>query len=127
VLGDALRLVMAAVLAVSAIAKLATPASSIAALATFGVEGERLARVTWAALIAVELGLAIGIALGSALAAYLAAVLMALFAAAIALALRRGRAGAPCACFGPRSRVGSEAIGRNALLAAAFLVVAILP
>jgi methylamine utilization protein MauE len=48
---------------------------------------------------------------------------MALFAALTVGALLRGRAGAPCACFGPRSRVSWLGVLRNAGLAAAFAVV----
>jgi hypothetical protein len=127
VLSEAIRLAMAGVLLASSIAKLARPGASMAALSTFGVDGARRQGVVWAALIVAEAALAIGVAAGSALAAYLAAALLTAFAAAVALALRRGRAGAPCACFGVRSKVGQAAVGRNALLAAAFLIVAILP
>ena len=118
---------MAGVLLASSIAKLARPGASIAALSTFGIDGARRQGVVWTGLIVVEAALAIGVAAGSALAAYLAAALLTAFAAEVALALRRGRAGAPCACFGARSTVGQAAVGRNALLAAAFLIVAILP
>jgi len=78
---------MAGTLVVSSIAKLASPATSRAALATFGINGAGRQRAAWAALIVVEATLAIGVAAGSALAAYLAAGLMGLFAAALALAL----------------------------------------
>jgi hypothetical protein len=127
VLSEAIRLAMAGVLLASAIAKLASPGTSRAALATFGITGARRQRAAWAALIATETALAIGVAAGSPLAAYLAAGLMAAFAGALALALQAGQEGAPCACFGARSRVSRAAVGRNALLAAAFLIVAILP
>ena len=118
---------MSGVLVVSSVAKLASPSSTRAALATFGIVGELRQRVAWTLLVAGELALAAGVAAGSPLAAYLAAGLMAAFAGALALALQRGRAGAPCACFGARSRVSTAAVGRNALLAAGFLVTAILP
>jgi methylamine utilization protein MauE len=127
VLSEAIRLAMAAVLLASAIAKLASPGTSRAALATFGITGARRQQAAWAVLIATETALAIGVAAGSPLAAYLAAGLMAAFAGALALALQAGQEGAPCACFGARSRVSRAAVGRNALLAAAFLIVAILP
>jgi hypothetical protein len=52
---------------------------------------------------------------------------MALFALALAVALARGRGGAPCACFGSRSTVSAQSLGRNALLAAAFLVAPLVP
>jgi GNAT superfamily N-acetyltransferase len=127
VLSEAIRLAMAGVLVVSSVAKLASPSSTRAALATFGVVGELRQRVAWTLLVAGELALAAGVAAGSPLAAYLAAGLMAAFAGALALALQRGRAGAPCACFGARSRVSTAAVGRNVLLAAGFLLTAILP
>ncbi|MEZ5121996.1 MAG: hypothetical protein R2736_10550 [Solirubrobacterales bacterium] len=52
---------------------------------------------------------------------------MAAFAVAQAVALARGRRGAPCACFGARSTVGPAAIVRNVLLAAAFAALPFLP
>ena len=107
--------------------KLASPASSRASLATFDVEGERLRWIGWAVLVAVELGLAAGVIAGSDQAAWLAAALMALFAAALVGAILRGRAGAPCACFGARSTVGWTSVARNVALAACFAVLPLLP
>ena len=107
--------------------KLASPGSSRAALATFEVEGEWLRWIGWAILVATELGLAIGIAAGSDGAAWLAAGLMALFAAALVGAILRGRAGAPCACFGSRSTVGWTSVVRNLALAAGFAALPLLP
>ena len=107
--------------------KLASPGSSRAALATFEVEGERLRWIGWAVLVATELGLAIGIAAGSDEAAWLAAALMAMFAAALVGAILRGRAGAPCACFGSRSTVGWTSVLRNLALAAGFAALPLLP
>ncbi len=43
------------------------------------------------------------------------------------VALLRGRAGAPCGCFGAKSRVGVGAVLRNALLAAAFAAAPSIP
>ena len=84
-------------LAAAAALKLASPRSSHEALATFGVPGGRIRWAVWSLVVAAELGLAAGVALGSATAAYLAAALLAGFAVAHVVALRRGRAGAPCA------------------------------
>ncbi len=64
---------------------------------------------------------------GSDGAAYAAAALMAMFALLLAGALMRGRAGAPCACFGARSRVTPFAVLRNLILAAGFAVLPSLP
>jgi hypothetical protein len=111
----------------AAIAKIASPDASRASLATFGIAGGRAQTVAWGALIAVELGLAIGVIAGSDTAAYLAAALMAMFAATLVGAILRGRAGAPCACFGARSTVGWTSVARNAVLAAAFAAIPSLP
>ena len=80
-----------------------------------------------ALLIGAELTLAVGVGAGSDLAAYLAAGLMALFGLLMIGVLLRGRAGAPCACFGARSVVGWPAVGRNFALAAAFAALPMLP
>jgi hypothetical protein len=121
------RLVLGGLLAGASVAKLASPATSRAALATFGVAGLRAQSVAWALLIVGELGLAAGVIAGSDTAAYLAAALMATFAATMIAAILRGRAGAPCACFGARSTVGWLSVGRNAVLAAAFAALPALP
>jgi thiol-disulfide isomerase/thioredoxin len=65
----------------------------------------------------------VAVALGSDFAAYAAAGLMLLFAALTLAALLRGRAGAPCACFGPRSKVSRLGVLRNVGLAAGFALV----
>jgi hypothetical protein len=121
------RLVLGGILAGASVAKLASPASSRAALSTFGIAGAQVQMVAWAVLIVCELGLAAGVIAGSATAAYLAAALMATFAATMIGAILQGRAGAPCACFGARSTVGWTAVARNAVLAAAFAVLPSLP
>jgi hypothetical protein len=118
-----LRVGLATVLAGAALAKLASPRANIAALSSFGFADGPLRPLAWAALIAVELALAVAVALGSDAAAYAAAGLMAMFAGLTIGALLRGRAGAPCACFGPRSTVSWLGVARNLALAAAFAVV----
>jgi hypothetical protein len=118
-----LRVGLGIVLAGAALAKLARPRESIAALSSFGFEGGALRPIAWASLIAIELGLALSVALGSDAAAYAAAALMLLFAALTAGALLRGRSGAPCPCFGPRSKVSWLGVLRNLALAAGFAAV----
>ena len=115
-----LRVGLGVVLASAALAKLASPRASIAAMASFGFDRGSLRPIAWAALIAIELGLGVGVALGSDSAAYLACGLMLLFAALTAGAILRGQAGAPCACFGPRSKVSWLGVLRNLVLAAGF-------
>lgn len=126
-LGLVARFVLALVLAGSAVLKLASPGSSRASLGTFGIEGEISRWGAWGLLVVIELGLAVGIIAGSDQAALLAAALMTMFAAALLGALLRGRAGAPCACFGSRSTVSWRSVGRNLALAACFAVLPLLP
>jgi hypothetical protein len=127
VLGLIARFVGALVLAGSAALKLASPGSSRAALATFDLEGERIRWLAWGVLVVTELALAVGVAAGSDEAAWLAAALLTLFSAALVGAILRGRAGAPCACFGSRSTVGWGAVLRNLGLAAGFALLPLLP
>ena len=120
-------MLLGGLLAGAAVAKLASPSSSRAALATFGIAERRSQAIAWVALIAAELALAAGVIAGSRTAAFLAAALMATFAATMVGAIARGRAGAPCACFGSRSTVSWGAVGRNAAAAAAFAALPFLP
>lgn len=120
-------LLLAAPLAVAAALKLAAPRTGVAALATFGLGHPGVRRAVWALVVAAELGLAAGVAWGSDVAAYGAAALMAVFAVAQGVALARGRRGAPCACFGARSRVTPGGIARASALAGAFAVLPLVP
>jgi hypothetical protein len=120
VAGEIFRIGLALVLAASALAKLASPASTRAAFGTFGIDREPARWAGWAVLIVTETALALGLVAGFDPAAYLGAALMACFAVALAIALGRGRAGAPCACFGSRSTVSRRAVVRAVALAAAF-------
>ena len=120
------RCALAAVLVFAAASKLASPRSSRAALATFGVGG-RASWPAWGGIVVTELALAAGVALGSTAAAFGAAGLLLAFAGALALALRRGRAGAPCACFGSRSRVSLRGVVRNVALALGFATLPFVP
>jgi hypothetical protein len=119
-------LVGGVVLLGAAALKAADGAGARAALATYGLHGETAARA-WAALVAVELGLAIGVGAGSDGAAWAAAGLLAAFALAQAVALISGRAGAPCACFGARGSLGRGTLARTVALAAGFAVLPQLP
>jgi len=125
--GVAVRLALAGVIGGAALLKLASPRTSAAALGTFGIDGAAMRWVAWGGLVAAELLLAAGVAAGSDEAALLAAAMLALFGLALIAAIQRGRAGAPCACFGARSTISWRAVGRNFALAAAFAVVPVLP
>jgi methylamine utilization protein MauE len=107
--------------------KLASGPGARAALATYGIRGETASSVAWATLVAVEAGLGVCVAAGAEGAAWAAAVLFLAFTLAQAGALMRGRAGAPCGCFGARGRVSRASVGRTALLAVAFAALPLLP
>jgi hypothetical protein len=117
-------LVLGLVLLASAVLKLADPAGTRAALATYGIPARGVA---WGALVAVEGALGVAVAAGVDAAAYAAAILLALFCGAQGVALAGGRAGAPCACFGARGRISRASVARAALLAAAFALLPLLP
>lgn len=101
-------------------------ASGRDALRSYGLEDARLRAAVWAAVIAAEAGLAVAVAV-EVEAALAAAALLGLFALAQVAAIARGRAGAPCGCFGGRSRLGWGSVSRTLLLAAAFAVLPFLP
>jgi hypothetical protein len=119
--------VLGLVLLASAAAKLVDPVGTRAALATYGVRRQDLARVVWGALVAVEAALAVAVGAGIEVAAYAAGGMLALFCAAQAAALARGRGGAPCACFGARGRVSRASLARTALLSVALAALPLLP
>ena len=118
---------LALVLLASAGLKLASGPGARAALATYGIRGENAAGVAWAALVALEAGLAVCIAAGAEAAAWAAAGLFAAFTLAQAVALMNGRSGAPCGCFGAHGRVSRASLARTALLAVAFAALPLLP
>ena len=68
--------------------------------------------MAWAALGAIEAGLAVCLIAGAEGAAWATAVLFTVFCAAQGVVLLQGRGGAPCACFGAKGRVGRASIGR---------------
>jgi hypothetical protein len=117
---------LAAVLGVAAASKLRSPRSAAAGLATFGIAAPMRLPAAFT-LVAVEAALAVGVAVGSDGASYGAAALVAVFALAVGSALARGARGAPCVCFGARSRVGSASLARNVGLAATLAVLPSLP
>jgi hypothetical protein len=121
------RTVLGALLAAAPMLKLAAPRRTRAALAIFGVRGERAQRSVFAASVVVELGLAAGVVAGLDAAAWAAAALQLALAGLLVRALRAGWAGAPCGCFGARSRVSWVAVARNLALAAGLAAVPFVP
>lgn len=119
--------VLGLVLLGSAGAKLAAPARTRAALATFGLTTPRARALAWGGTVAAEALIGVAVAAGFVVAAWAAASLMLAFAALLARALRAGRAGQPCGCLGARSRVSRIALGRALALAAAYALLPLVP
>jgi hypothetical protein len=117
---------LAAFLIVAAALKVRAFTSSASALETYGVPAP-LRRPAMVAVVALELVIAAALVAGVSAAAYAGAALLLVFAAVTGLALLRGKRGAPCGCFGARSRVGPGAVVRDLVLAAAFVAVPFLP
>ena len=117
-------LVLGALLVPAGALTLAVPAGTRAALA--GTYGIRRPELAFGLLVAVEIGLGALVAAGVELAAFAAALLFAGFALAQAWAIRSGRAGAPCACFGARGKVGQGSLARAALLGGALALLPLL-
>ena len=116
-----LRGAAGAILIASAIAKLATPARSRAALAPFAPPTRHGPTVVWGLVSAVELALGVAVSAGSSGAAYAAGALVLCFALALTGEILKGHAGRPCACFGPRGKVGWAAVLRNLALGTLYL------
>jgi len=117
---------LAAVLFVAAALKLGAFSESASALETYGVPAS-FRRPATVAVVALEVAIATALLAGVSAAAYAGAVLLILFALSTCVALLRGKRGAPCGCFGVRSRVGLGGLVRDVALAAAFLAVPFLP
>ncbi len=120
------RIVLAAILVVAAVLKLRAFSESASALETYGVPPP-VRRPATAAVVGLELAVAGALVAGVRAAAYAGAVLLLVFAVITCLALLRGKRGAPCGCFGARSRIGWPAVLRDLGLAAAFLAIPLLP
>jgi Methylamine utilisation protein MauE len=122
-----LRFLLAGVLLASAATKLLGGSRAREASSSYGVIRPAARAALWGGVIAVETVLAVALAADLPGAAWAAAAVLGLFALALLWAIARGRAGAPCGCFGARSRIGWPAVARTALLAAAFVLVAVVP
>jgi hypothetical protein len=126
-LADLVRWTLAAVLLYAAAAKLRAGSGGRAALRSYGLGSAAARAAVWGLVVAAEGGLAVAVAAGVRGAAEAAAALLGLFALALLVAVVRGRAGAPCGCFGARSRIGRASVARTALLGAGFASLLVLP
>lgn len=117
---------LGAVLACSGAVKLRAPVAAAPAFATFGVRLGPAApgAVVALALVETAIGVAAGVGFPAALVA--AAALTAAFAFALGWAVRRGRTGDACGCFGARSTVSVLSVVRAAALSVAFAAAAAL-
>jgi thiol-disulfide isomerase/thioredoxin len=120
------RVVLAAVLLLAAAGKARAGGSAREALRSYGLRDTRVRRAAWAGAIVAEAALAVAV-LVDIDAALAAAALLAVFGLAQVVAIARGRAGAPCGCFGGRARIGWWSVARTSLLAAAFAALPFLP
>ena len=118
----AAAIVLAAVFAVAAVAKLRQPATTTSSFAALGLPSPSV--LTYA-VPAVEAVLAVALVIAPAPAAWAAVVLLAAFTVVLARAIAKGT-GAPCACFGSARRATEPVSGvelvRNAMLAALAIV-----
>ena len=122
-----LQFSLGALLVVAAGAKLLAGGRARQALRSYGIPSPRARAALWTLTIAAEAGLGAAVAAGVPGAAEVAAALLAVFALALVVAIARGREGAPCGCFGGRSRIGWAAVLRTALFAAALAALPLLP
>lgn len=111
----------------SAAGKLVSGRSGREALGSYGIAGPGARAALWGGIIVAEAMLAVAVAAEIRGATEAAAALLAIFALALAGAILRGHSGAPCGCFGGRSRIGWPAFTRTALLAAALAALPLLP
>lgn len=102
----------------AAVSKVARAGESRAALRSWGIRSAGGRRAAWLALVLVEAGLAVALAAGVPGSPEVAAAVLSVFALGLVVQLVRGRAGAPCGCFGGRSRIGLPALLRTIALAA---------
>jgi hypothetical protein len=122
-----LRFVLAAVLLVAAAGKLRAGGSARAALGSYGISRPWVRTALWAGTIAAETTIAVALAFDVTGAAAAGATLFGVFTLVLVGAIARGNGGAPCGCFGGRSRIGWLVVARSALLCAAFVALPFLP
>ena len=115
------RCLLAAVLVAAAALKAARPGESKAALQGLAPG------LPLAVLVGLELALAAGVAAGLDAAAFSASVFMLGAAGLLGRALADGHEGAPCGCFGARSKVSRLAVLRALALSGAFLALPFVP
>jgi hypothetical protein len=120
------RTLLAALLLLAAGLKCRSLTQTAAAFATFRVP-MRLRLPAAVSVMLVEIVEAVALVAGAGWAPYAGAALLAGFAGAALVALLDGKRGAPCACFGARSRVGPMVVVRNVAHAAVFLSIPVLP
>jgi hypothetical protein len=117
--GEAMRWLLAAVLAAAAVSKLVGAEQSRVALRSWGLRSAGAQRAAWLSLVLVEAALAATLAADIPGAPVVAAATFSIFAVGLAVQLARGRDGAPCGCFGSRSRISTAGLARTIALAAA--------
>ena len=118
------RVLLAALFATAAFAKLRDRRRFDGIVLDYRLLRPRIALRLAAPLPWLELLLAIGLLAGISLAGFAAALLLSLYGAAMAINLARGRRLIDCGCGGEPQRLSGWLVLRNAVLAAAALLVA---
>src|ERR1700730_14333466 len=114
-----MRWLLAAVLAAAAVSQLVGADPSRVALRSWGLQSSSARRAAWLGLVLVKAALAATRAADVPGAPAVTAATFSVFAAGLAVQLARGREGAPCGCFGSRSRISTAGLARTIVLAAA--------
>jgi Methylamine utilisation protein MauE len=114
-----MRWLLAAVLAAAAVSKLFGAEQSRVALRSWGLQSSGTQRAAWLSLVLLDAALAATLATDIPGAPAASAATFSIFAVGLWVQLARGRGGAPCGCFGSRSRISKAALARTIVLAAA--------
>ena len=126
----AIRVFLALIFVTAAIGKLAHVDEFYGVVRNFRILPDGLSRLTAHVLPVAELAVAAGLLIGATAvpAALAAAALLAVFGAALAVNVLRGRTWIDCGCFrnGPKQTVSWALVARNAVMASAALMVALL-
>ena len=120
------RIILAAVLVVAAALKVRAPTETASSFSSYDVP-QTLRLPTAVGVAVVELVVAVGLLVGAPFAPLVGSALFAVFALATTRALLRGKRGAPCGCFGGRSRIGWPAVARDVTFAVTLAAVPVLP
>ena len=124
-----IRAALGLLLGVAAWHKLHDPRRFTATLGEYRLLPARFVPAAAGCVVLAEMGAVVALVLWPRCGAAAAATLLAVYGSAIAVNLARGRRHIDCGCGGPAARreIGAWMVGRNALVAVAALVAALVP